>query len=156
MKVLAFVSAILAFSIGYSAQAIIQLPGTFAPSMCGYQALSHGAELEYDVQQLCFGEIVGEPGEAGIPAVAFRLNNNEVRVYRIIDRVSLLMVTLSGKTQSIFHLESFDGHRAVMKVVLAGGKIESAAGLLDGIEYFVSEFEPILVIQRLNTQALGQ
>lgn len=154
MKALAFVSAILAFSIGYSAQAIIQLPGSFAPSLCGSQSVVDNQGQEFDFLQLCIGEVVGERGEAGIPAVAFRLNNNEARVYRIVDQVSLMMVTLTGKTQSIFHLESYDGHRAIMKVVLSGGKIESAAGTIDGIDYLINEFEPMLVIQRLNGMAV--
>lgn len=156
MKAFAFVSAMFVFSFGYSAQAIIQLPGSFAASMCGYQTFQGNQEASADISQLCIGEIVGNKGEPGAPAVAFRLSNNEVRVFMIVERVSYLMATLSGQTKSLFHLESANGQRATMKVILnPGGKIESASGSLDGIDYVVDEFQPILVIQRLTDLEMG-
>ncbi len=156
MKALAFVSALLAFSFGFSARAMIQQPGGFAPSMCGHQVLTENQGLEYNIEQLCIGEIVGEKGEAGIPAVAFRFSGDEVLVYKIVDQVSPLVLTLTGKMQSIFYLESLNGERMIMKVYLVDGKIESAAGTLGGIEYFVTGFQPILVIQDLDAVVAAQ
>ena len=146
MKTIAIVLTGLFLSLSSSADAAIQKPGAFAPSVCGTQSFRGNPFL--DISQICFGEIGAKAGEVGEAAVSFRFNDNQIRIYRIVERTGFRIANFGDKSTLLFQLESRDGERAAMKVVLnSAGKIESASGALGEINYMISEFHPIFVIQ---------
>lgn len=143
-------AAVFAFVLtSSSAQAMIPVPGSFVPSACGRQELHALNVNSVWVDRICLGEIAGHEGEHGTPGIGFQLNNGEIHIFKIVDRANLMMEMANGEVNSLFYLESKDGMTATMKVVQApGGRILRATGTLGTINYLVTAFEPIFVIQR--------
>ena len=152
MKALMMISALFTMTITLTftskANAMFRPEGGFIPTVCGQQLAQRSKGLEANVEQVCIGELAGV-AEARVPAVSFRLSNENQVVYRVTSRTNQLVAFISGETKASFFLESLDGlDKRMMKVVLdANGTVKSAQGSLGSMYYLVEEFAPMFVIQ---------
>lgn len=129
-----------------TAKAIVQIPGTFMAAQCGSQAVE--AMNSLNVQEVCIGELAGSATEAAVPAVAFRLNDGSMKLFRIAQTSNPLVAFMNGEKHSVFFLVANDGEQASMNVIRArDGAITGVFGEVSSIHYRVEGFQPVFIMQ---------
>jgi hypothetical protein len=131
-----FVSVIFVAGL---ANASLQPEGSFIATQCGVQE-----KAEANVEAVCVGQIVGETGRA----VQFRMKDQSLRTFKVVNQTNMMVALLSGNVKTNFFLQGPNGETTTMKAVMTHqGAVNAVSGQLDGADYFAPKMETMFVIQ---------
>lgn len=141
------------------AHAILQAPGTFVPEQCGANQSSDVSghvsaqfvepSMILHIQQVCLGRIVGEKQRV----VGVRFSDATTRIYYAALTSNNFVALDSGNEKALMQLVSPEGSKATMRVIRTPeGDIQSATGSVDGLNFFIPQFETIFTIQKTSVR----
>ena len=129
--------------ISFSAQAIVLPNGTFVAQQCGVQTVDTAHTDTRTMVAACIGKLNGTPDRA----VQFRLSDDSVHTFKIVNQMNLMMALRSGNKMSVFRLVGTDGEEISMKAILAAdGSVQSLSGEFQTNSYFVPHLEQMLTM----------
>lgn len=139
-------AAVLMIAFTSAAQAVVPVEGTFRPAQCGHQTTVN--EFDINIAKVCVGRVYGLNSESILNAVSFLMTDGTEKVYRVENVSRVLMATLNGEVQSVFHLVDEDGFGFSMNVVEGQeGEIKTVIGNANGWDFYVPHFEQMVTIQ---------
>ena len=132
-------------SLGNSpAHGYVETQGAFVPKICGQQVEAPSFASTVEIQQVCFGKIVGEQSQFPHGAVSFQMSDGTNPVFRVLSTASSYIETSSAAIQGRFYLGSVEGERIMMDVTHGqNGRIEEVEGEVRSIKYRAIDFSEI-------------